>query len=86
MRFNMLWNNSGLINLQFSSSNPENKESVWKEQKWTHFRDKGFLLHLNIMFQIIEKYMWVNKEFVFGIVKRFKPATLLKKNSDKGIC
>ena len=85
MWFNMLLNNSACINLQFSSFNPENKESVWKEQKWAHFRDKGFLLHLNIMFQIIEKYMWVTKDFIFGIVKRFKPATLLKRNSDKDI-
>ena len=34
--------------------------------------------------KILEKYMWKSSFFI--VVTKFKPATLLKKNSDKDIC
>ena len=46
MWFNVLLNNWALNYYSVSSSNLENKGSVWKEHKRAHFRDKWFLLHL----------------------------------------
>ena len=62
-----------------SISNLENKGSFLKEQKRAHFRDEGF--------QSVSNSWKIHvKQFIFWVAARYKPADLLKKNSDKGIC